>query len=229
MKQASRDARAKGSPLKGGVAAVLSVLAATILTFASAALLNGKAPILFFLVAVTVSAAREGTRSGLIATVLSLGAMFFLFRNSITVLVGEHSQLVLFAVVGVASTLVMDRLHRTNVALIQARRETEAINEKLLDHAESLALANATLAQHKEALALAYEQLRQVAELAALDMQIPLKSISESTSLLDTESAEDHLIEHAGLIAAEVSRLQTMILDLRKQAADMDLTAVLRK
>jgi K+-sensing histidine kinase KdpD len=183
---------------KGDVAAAFCVLAATILTFASAALLNGKAPILFFLVAVTVAAAREGMRSGLIATVLSLGAMFSLFRNSITVLMGEYSQLALFAVVGVASTLVMDRLHRTNAALIQARRETDAINEKLLDHAESMALANTTLAQHKEALALAYQQLRQVAELVALDMQIPLKS-TPTPPRCWIQSAENHLVEYAGL------------------------------
>jgi K+-sensing histidine kinase KdpD len=101
--------------LKRYSVSVLSVLTASILTNAIEPFFGGKAPLFFFTVAVILSAAYGSIGPGLLATALSIGILLSLFPHEIFVLALAHSSLtvslMLFAVIGVAVSIVTGKLH----------------------------------------------------------------------------------------------------------------------
>jgi signal transduction histidine kinase len=203
-------------------AAFLFVLAAAILTFGSTFLLEGRAPLAFFVLAVVLSSAR-GMSTGLLATVLSLGVMFLMFRENISMPLATKSGLALFAGIGIATNLIFYKLERANTALREAKEEVDAANRLLLQHAESLARVNSDLAERTVDLFQAHERLRQFANLSARRMQAPLKTISLSANVLlrSTGDGLDASSQQASeSIRSEIHRMETMVADLRDRASD---------
>ena len=146
------------------VVSILLVLLASILTLAIRPLFDGKSPLLFFTIAVLLAAGYGGALQGLLATALSLGIALTLFRDHILVLALAHSSLALFAVLGVAVSVVLGKLRHMTDAQSRTRDELRLANEKLADHSEALSRSN--------------KELQRFAYGVAHDLQSPLRTIS---------------------------------------------------
>src|ERR1700720_2914311 len=110
-------------PIRRCVLSIVLVGVATMLTFAVQPLFGGKAPLTFFTIAVVLSAAYDGLWAGVLTTFLSVVMVGWLFQESIFLLARSQSSLVLFAVLGVAISAIMQVLHRTNSKLAAARAQ----------------------------------------------------------------------------------------------------------
>src|ERR1700732_518208 len=97
------------SDLKPYWVPVVSVITAAILTVAIEPFFGGKAPLFFLTVAVIFSAAFGGMAAGLLATALSVGVVLSVLRDQVFLLVVAHSSLALFAVVGIAISLIIGK------------------------------------------------------------------------------------------------------------------------
>ena len=117
---------------------ILLVGMAVVVTFAIRPLFGGKAPLTFFTIAVVVSAAYGGLWAGVFTTVLGLIVAGWLFQQSLFLLAQSQSSLVLFAVLGVAISAIVQLLHRANSELAAARAQLEEANKKLLQRTEAL-------------------------------------------------------------------------------------------
>lgn len=171
-----------------------------------------------FLVAVLFLAARAGIGWGVLATAFSLGVMFFLFKESVSIVLEQYSRLALFGVTGVAVSFVAGRLYIANVQLKEARAEVDAINKKLLDHAESLADANARLAGQARMQSQMDEQIHEAVARLWNDIQAPLRSIAVSADVLsrcDAKNLDVTIKQHTELIADEIRRIDEMMTGLR--------------
>jgi light-regulated signal transduction histidine kinase (bacteriophytochrome) len=169
----------------------------------------------FFTVAVILSAAYGSIGPGLLATALSIGILLSLFPHEIFVLALARSSLtlslMLFAVIGVAVSIVTGTLHKTNATLVRAKHQLEIANEKLSERTEVLSQAN--------------EQLRHFAYALAHDLNTPLRGISALTDLLvqrNAEKLDENSKECAGLIVDKVQRMQSMIKGLLDYAAAVE-------
>ena len=188
---------------------LVSVVAAAILTLVIEPLLGGKAPLIFFTAAVIVSAV-FGLGPGLLATALSIGCVWFLFRE-IYVLVLAHSSLGLFALVGIGISVVMGRLQKTNAASLQAQ--------------EALQTANQLLSERSQALSKGNEELQRFAYALAHDLNTPVRAIYALTDLLvqrNESKLDESSKECAALIANKAIRVQSMIKGLLDYAAAAD-------
>ena len=97
--------------LRYGMSALLAG-AAALLTLAIQPLLGGKATLIFFAIAVAMSAAYGGLWPGLLTTLLSMIAVGLLFQNSNYLLAQSQSSLVLFALLGLTISAIIHLLHR---------------------------------------------------------------------------------------------------------------------
>lgn len=189
--------------IKRCVITFLLVCAAGVLTLAARPFFDGKAPLLFFTLAVLLTAGYGGTVQGVLATGLSIGAALLLFRDHLVVLVLAYSSLTLFGVVGVAASLVLGKLlqanaalSKANVALSQARDELRMSNEDLVDHAEALARSNA--------------ELERFAYAVAHDLNAPLRMISTRTALCLEQSKGALPAESRASLATVLSSARSM-------------------
>jgi len=191
---------------------ILLVGVATLLTFAIRPVFGGKAPLVFFTIAVVVSAAYGGLWTGVLTTLVSVVMAGWLFQQSIVVLALFQSSLVLFAALGVAISAVIHLLHRANAKLAAARAQLE--------------LANKELSQRTEALARSNEELQRFAFAVAHDLQAPLRNIATLTALLVRQNAsvvDEDSKEYANTIVSSAQRMGSMIkglLDYAAAAAD---------
>ena len=188
---------------------IFSVFAAIILTLAIEPALGGKAPMFFFTIAVIVSAV-YGLGPGLLATALSIGSVLLLFREIFTMVL-VHSNVILFAVVGVGVSVVMGRLQQANSALLKSQRALQAANEQLSEQSRVLSRSN--------------EELRRFAYALAHDLNTPIRAISALTDLLVQRNAarlDESSKECARLIAGKTVRMQAMIKGLLDYAAAAD-------
>src|SRR6266852_5411976 len=164
--------------LKRYLAAVLSVFIATVPTIAIKPLFDSRAPVVLFALAVIFSAAYGGLGPGLLAT--ALGAGLLLFQPEIGVMtLSAHANATVLAVIGVASSIAIEQLHRRNVALIRMLRTKdtlEATNEQLSERGEALSQAN--------------EELQRFAYALAHDLNAPLRGIAVLTDLLVRRNME---------------------------------------
>jgi len=196
--------------------AFISVLTATILGQGTV-LLSGNAPMGFFIVAVIISAGR-GITTGMLATALSFLVMLSIFRENISISNATQSILALFLMIGIVTNVVFYKLHLRNAAVTRAKAALEAVNQQLLDHAESLAETNSKLAEQKIALFQAHEQLRLLSKRLANSMQAPLRKISVTTEMLVESNAArfDASFSQASaeLIKDEIRRMDTLVADL---------------
>jgi hypothetical protein len=193
--------------------AFVSVLAATILDEFTV-LLNGRAPMSFFIIAVIVSAG-HGVMTGLLATVLSLFVMVSMFRENLSIALATQNTLALFFAIGIVTNLVFYKIHLRNAALNRAKTELEAANQQLVDHAESLAQANARLEEQKLALFQAHEHLRLLSKRLTNNIHAPLRTISATAEMLVESNAArwDASVSRAPaeLIKDEVRRMDTLV------------------
>jgi signal transduction histidine kinase len=199
------------SDLKPYLFSVVSVITAAILTVAIEPYFEGKAPLFFLTIAVILSAAFGGMGAGLLATALSVGVVLTVLRDKVFVLVAAHSSLALFAVIGIAISLVIGKLRTTNTALIRARDELRVANEKLSERTEALSNSN--------------EELERFASGLAHDLHTPLRSIGALTEVLIASNAgrmDESSKECARLIVNGVQRMESMIEGLLKYAAAVD-------
>jgi K+-sensing histidine kinase KdpD len=92
---------------RGYVLSILLVSLAILLTFAIRPVFGGKAPLLFFTIAVALSASYGGLLAGVFTTFLSVVMAGWLFEHSIFLLTLSQSSLVLFAVLGVTISAII--------------------------------------------------------------------------------------------------------------------------
>ena len=138
----------------------------------------------FFTIAVLLATGYGGTIQGLLSTALSLGVVLLFFREHALVLVLATSSLTLFAVLGVAASIILGRLYHTTEVLSQTRDELKDANQKLAEHADALSRSNA--------------ELERFAYAVAHDLNAPLRTISARTEFclernetkIDRESQE---------------------------------------
>src|SRR5579862_7826198 len=109
---------------------VLLVLAATLLTLVIQPFFGGKAPLVFFTIAVILASAYGGLGAGLAATVLSLGVALVFFQDHVFALVMAQSSLALFAVLGVAIAMVVGKLRGLNADLRAATEKLAVANQE---------------------------------------------------------------------------------------------------
>jgi PAS domain S-box-containing protein len=117
------------SSLKGYPAAVLAVAAAVLARTALEPLLGYKAPLMVFVLAVLSTALYGGLRAGLAATGLAILAIdfFFLPPRFSFILRGpsDFASLGMFAVVGVAASILVQRLHRATRAALERQQQID--------------------------------------------------------------------------------------------------------
>jgi hypothetical protein len=182
-------------------------------------LYNGKTPMIFFVLALILSAGR-GFGPGLLASAVSISAVLSIFQGRISVAFATQSIVALFILIAIVVNLVFYELHRKNRelmkknrALAHAKAVVETVNERLVDHAESLAEANATLAEERGSLLRAHEELRLLGHELANNIRVPLSIISETTEALaqsDSARIDCALAKTSMLIQTEVRRLGTL-------------------
>jgi len=198
--------------LRYGMSALLAG-AAALLTLAIQPLLGGKATLIFFAIAVAMSAAYGGLWPGLLTTLLSMIAVGLLFQNSNYLLAQSQSSLVLFAVLGLTISAIIHLLHRANANVVTARTALERANKQLSERTEALSRSN--------------EELRQFAYALSHDLQAPLRNIGTLTALLvrrNNEILDKDSKEYADLIVTGVQRMESMIkglLDYTTAAVDI--------
>jgi len=195
---------------------ILLVVTATVLTGAVRPFFNGKAPLFFFTIAVVFSAGYGGIGTGLLATALSLGIAQFVFQDNVLVL--AQFSLLVFAVVGVAITLVIGKLRGLNAALVQARNQLQVANNELK-------LANVQLSRHTADLSHTNQELQHFAYALAHDLRNPLRTVGALTELVvhnNAEKLDTSSKEFAGMIVTGVQRMESLIQSLLDYAAAVD-------
>ncbi len=160
--------------------AVLLVALATVLSFGIKPLFGGRVPLTGFTLAVILGASYGGLGPGLLATFVSIG--------------------IVFGFVGVAISLIVHQLRRSNVALVRAKNELE--------------LANHQLSKRTEALSRSNEELQRFAYALSHDLQTPLRTAGIFTERLALHQ-EAHMDEGARasmrFIIEAIGRMQAMI------------------
>jgi signal transduction histidine kinase len=200
------------------VLSTLLVGAAVLLTFAIQPVLGGKATLIFFAIAVALSAAYGGLWPGLFTTLLSVFAAGLLFQNSTYLLAQSQSSLVLFAVLGVTISAIIHLLHRAHANVVAARTQLERVNKQLSQRTDALSRSN--------------EELQQFAYALSHDLQTPLRNIGTLTALLvrrNSEILDKDSKEYAQLIVTGVQRMESMIkglLDYTTATVDIQDRAV---
>jgi light-regulated signal transduction histidine kinase (bacteriophytochrome) len=178
------------------------------LTFAIEPVLGGKPPLTFFTIAVVLSAVYGGVWAGIITTLLSVVAVAWLFREAVFLLTLPQSGLVLFGVLGVAISAIIQLLHRANAKLATARSQTERVNKQLSQRTQELVHVN--------------EELRRFAYAVSHDLKTPLRNISTLTALLMRRNAEildQDSKEYGRLVVDGVQQMEAMIKGLLGYAA----------
>jgi signal transduction histidine kinase len=146
------------------------VCAAILLTFAIRPVFGGKAPLIFFTIAVVLSAAYSGLWAGVFTTLLSLVMTGWLFEHSNFLLTLSQSRLVLFAALGVTISAIIQLLQRANAEVVTAGAQLEVTSKALSQCTEALSRSN--------------EELQRFAFAVAHDLQTPLRNIKTLTALL---------------------------------------------
>lgn len=208
------------SSWKHYLAAVIAAGTAAVLTVAIEPFFGGKAPLFIFTIAVTLAAAYGGIGPGLLATAVSLGIVLSVLRNDIAVLVRSSSAL--FAVVAIAISAAMGKLHSINAALAQAKDQLSSSRDQLEATNKHLAIANEKLSERTEALANSNDELQRFAHAVAHDLYGPLRTVGALTDLLvgrNAEKLDESSKECARLIVSGVQRTQAMIKGLLSYAA----------
>lgn len=203
------------SGVKSFLFSFLFVLIAVVLTIAIKPFFSGRAPLVFFAIAVTLAAAYGGTVAGLFATALSIGAALLLFQDRVFSLVVAQSAYTLFAVLGIAIALVVGKLRQLNARLTATKDQLEGANRELK-------LANEKLAQQSDVLWHSNEELQRFAYGLAHDLHNPLRSIGALTDLLVARNAgrlDESSKECGRMISDGVKRMETMIRNLLDYAA----------
>ncbi len=198
-------------PLRRYAVAILSAAAASLATIGVASFLHGKAPLLFFAIAVLVSAAYGGLGPGLLVTALSIAIVELFFHPEMFLLSIPHANVILLAILGVGMSAVLGRLHTAHEALKGAKNDLESANQVLAHRTESLAQSN--------------EELQRFAYALAHDLNTPLRGISALTELLVERNAaglDENSKECAGMIVSGVQRMQSMIKGLLEYAAAVE-------
>jgi len=156
--------------VKQGAVSVLSVCAAAFLTLAARPLFGGKSPLLFFVIAILFASGYGGAVQGLLATALGVGLALSLFHDQKLEFALAQSSLTLLALLGVAISIVLGKLHQANALLARTRDELKLANETLADHTRQLAQRN--------------NDLEQFVFAASHDLREPLRTISTFTEVL---------------------------------------------
>ena len=186
---------------RGYVLSILLVSLAILLTFAIRPVFGGKAPLLFFTIAVALSASYGGLLAGVFTTFLSVVMAGWLFEHSIFLLTLSQSSLVLFAVLGVTISAIIQLLHRANANVVAARTQLELANEEL---------------------SRSNEELQRFAYAVSHDLQAPLRNIKTLTALLvrrNGEILDRDSKECAHMIVGGVQRMEFLIKGLLDYAA----------
>lgn len=197
---------------------VLLVGLAILITFAFQPAFGGKITLIFFAIAVALSAAYGGLWPGLFTTLLSVFMAGLLFQNSIFFLALSQSGLVLFALLGGTISAIIHLLHRANADVVAARTQLERANKQLSQRTDALTRSN--------------EELQQFGYALSHDLQTPLRNIGTLTALLvrrNNEILDKDSKEYAQLIVTGIHRMESMIkglLDYTTATVDIQDRAV---
>jgi light-regulated signal transduction histidine kinase (bacteriophytochrome) len=132
----------------------------------------------------------------------------WLFHQTIVLLVQPQSGLVIFAILGVAISAIIQLLHRANAKVAAARGQLEAANRQLSQRSKALVRAN--------------DELRRFTYAVSHDLQAPLRNIGALTALLvrrNAENLDESSKEYGRLIVDGVQRMESMIKGLLGYAA----------
>jgi light-regulated signal transduction histidine kinase (bacteriophytochrome) len=187
---------------------ILLVALAIPLTFAIRPVFGGKAPLLFFTIAVVLSAAYGGLLAGVLSTVLGMIMAGWLFEHSLFSLALSQSTLVLFTALGVTISAIIQLLRRANAQVAAARTQLEQANKQLAERTKALSRSN--------------EELKRFAYAVSHDLQTPLRNIATLTALLvrrNSEILDDDSTQYGRLIVSGVQRMESMIKGLLGYAA----------
>lgn len=204
----SPDAR---SPLKRYLAAIASIIAASIVTVAIDPLLGGRAPLSFFLAAVIAAAAYGGLGPGLAATVLGTVIIASFFKVQILVLSLNHAGLIVFATLGITISAILGRFKKKNSGMRRVNQRLEEANQKLEERSRALLQAN--------------EELQRFAYALAHDLNTPLRGICALTDLLverNLDKMDESSRECAEMIVKKGQRMQAMIRGLLDYASAVE-------
>jgi signal transduction histidine kinase len=183
----------------GYVVSALLVLTAVAVEVAVRPLFQGRAPLTFFAVAVTLAAAYGGLGPGILATGLSLACVELLFANSIFSFLTSQPSVVSFCIVSIGISFVIDNFQKRNRSLAHAKDLLESANKELARRSEDLIQSN--------------QELKRFAYALSHDLQSPLRTVSLCAGLL-AESA-------AGKLDEESQETMQLILQGAHQAQDM--------
>jgi signal transduction histidine kinase len=195
-------------PITRYAVSILLVGLAIPLTFAIQPLFGGKAPLTFFTIAIVLAAVYGGVWAGVLATLLSLVTVGWFFHQAIFLLELPRSGLVVFAILGVTISGIIQLLHRANAKVVAARSQLESANKQLSQRTKALVRAN--------------DELQRFAYAVSHDLQAPLRNIGTLTALLVRQNAEvldQNSKEYGRLIVDGVQRMESMIKGLLGYAA----------
>ncbi len=149
--------RSRGNAAKAYLFSVLTAAIATLARFAVDPIAHEKDPFLFFAFAVVIAALYGGFRAGVTATLLGiLAGDFFFVEPRYTLFIhdsfGDSTMLVLFAALGTALSIIVERLNRAK--------------ERIRKSSEELAGANTVLEANRRDLERANERFRMATEAA---------------------------------------------------------------
>ena len=182
---------------------LLLVGAAGLLTRLVSPLFDGRSPLLFFTLAVVLAAGYGGVVQGLFATGLSIAAGLILFQTHPVVLLLAQSGLLLFAMVGVAASILLGRLRRARLELSRARDELHQANQRLALHAAELTRSNG--------------ELERFAYVVAHDLKAPLRSITTMAELClnrGLDAPDQRSRQSLSLVVKHAKRMSALIEDL---------------
>jgi signal transduction histidine kinase len=192
-------------------ASAVLVALATLLTRAAEPVF-GRAPLLFFFGAV-IAAAAYGTFCGLLTTALGLVSIRLAF-GEIHIVAFERFSLTSFLILGIAVTLTVGHLRKTNRSLRDVKRDLESTNRELSERTAALAEVN--------------REIQQFAFALAHDLKAPVRAVSTLTELLVRKNEpclNETSREYSRMILDKTKRMQTMIEDLLNYAAVADSPA----
>lgn len=222
MLRGRRQPDGKRSWLKTYLVCATAVVVAAFLSALLAPVFGGRNPLAPFIIAVLISAWYGGMWAGLAVTFTSVViAQTVLVRNLFSFLPENQGfpLLVTFSVLGMAISIVTEKLLNANAELLKAKGRIEAVNDQLNRDIEERARIEEQLRIQTEALARSNEDLQRFATVVSHDLKEPLRMIGAYSELLarrnqgKLDSDSEEFLRHIGQGVDRMRKLITGLLE----------------
>ncbi len=192
---------------------------------------TSKAPSLLFLLGVMISAWLGGLGPSLVATVLSVETLNYFFFEpaySFSTTSTEFLELVVFAVVSILTSKIVDDRRKAQdqlrLANLELRETNQELERRVEERTHELRVANEQLTSDlaerermQKALARSNHDLEQFAYTVSHDLQTPLRMITSYVDLLHQryqEQLNSEMQEFLGYVHGGAKRMHLLITDL---------------